>query len=294
MPRPPQSTRRPTRQPWTLYRRNRGKTLDLDLFRRPTAEYRGAPFWSWNNKLDIDQLLRQIEQFRAMGFGGANIHSRTGLDTQYLGDEFMDMVRACTQRLADRGMLSWLYDEDRWPSGFAGGLVTKDPAHRVRHLLFTTVPYESAPPLPKTTAYGTDYGLGVRSNIGDLLAIYDVELSGPYLRRHRRHAPGAKLPKPPKNATRWYAYMETPRPATWFGGQTYVNVFSKPAIERFIETTHERYREAVGDFFGGAVPAMFTDEPQFAKKQTLGRAGDPRDVILSWSPDLQRFFGECL
>ena len=35
-------------------------------------------------------------------------------------------------------MLAWLYDEDRWPSGAAGGLVTKDEKYRARCLLFTT------------------------------------------------------------------------------------------------------------------------------------------------------------
>ncbi|MFQ9394894.1 MAG: hypothetical protein ACLR2E_13705 [Lachnospiraceae bacterium] len=34
-------------------------------------------------------------------------------------------------------MITWLYDEDRWPSGYAGGLVTKDPAFRQRFLVFS-------------------------------------------------------------------------------------------------------------------------------------------------------------
>ncbi len=38
-------------------------------------------------------------------------------------------------------MLCWLYDEDRWPSGAAGGYVTRDVRYRARHLLFTPVPY---------------------------------------------------------------------------------------------------------------------------------------------------------
>ncbi len=28
------------------------------------------------------------------------------------------------EQLAQKGMLTWLYDGDRWPSGFGGGLVT--------------------------------------------------------------------------------------------------------------------------------------------------------------------------
>ena len=34
-------------------------------------------------------------------------------------------------------MLAWLYDEDRWPSGFAGGYVTEKEENRQRYLLMT-------------------------------------------------------------------------------------------------------------------------------------------------------------
>src|SRR5687767_14172403 len=118
-----------TRSRSFLYPHHATRVLDLDLFAQPTAEYRGTPFWSWNTRLDVDQLLRQIDQLKAMGFGGFHIHARTGLATEYLGDEFMAAVVACTEKAAKERMLSWLYDEDRWPSGFAGGLVTRDPRH---------------------------------------------------------------------------------------------------------------------------------------------------------------------
>lgn len=59
------------------------------LFKNPTPEYRGCPLWAWNAKLDKDQLLRQIDNFQAMGLGGFHMHVRIGLDTEYMGDEFM-------------------------------------------------------------------------------------------------------------------------------------------------------------------------------------------------------------
>jgi len=39
-----------------------------------------------------------------------------------------------------------------------------------------------------------------------------------------------------------------------------VDHLNPEATERFIEVTHERYLDAVGDYFGGTVPGMFTDE----------------------------------
>src|SRR5262245_36978216 len=150
----------------TLYPRNRSAQLDLRLFRNPPAEYRGAPFWSWNSILDIPQLLRQIDQFKQMGFGGFHIHSRTGLATEYLGEEFMRAVRACADKSAKEKMLAWLYDEDRWPSGSAGGIVTRDHRFRIKHLLWTSTPY-SEKPLEKRLA---DYTAAARTENGRLLA----------------------------------------------------------------------------------------------------------------------------
>ena len=112
-----------------------------EVFRNPGAIYRGTPFWSWNTILDIAQLRRQIDVFKQMGLGGFHMHSRTGLGTAYLGDDFMAAVKACTEYARDNEMLAWLYDEDRWPSGAAGGLVTQDPQYRARYLLFTPFPY---------------------------------------------------------------------------------------------------------------------------------------------------------
>jgi len=109
-------------------------------FSAPPATARGIPFWSWNAELDRDRLLRQLEAFRAIGYGGVHVHSRTGLATDYLGPEFLGHVAACVERARQLGLQLWLYDEDRWPSGYAGGLVTADPRHRQHSLLLTTRP----------------------------------------------------------------------------------------------------------------------------------------------------------
>jgi hypothetical protein len=83
-----------------LYKKNSHNTLTSQLFQNPTAEYRAAPFWGWNGKLHKDQLLRQIEQLKSMGFGGFHMHARTGLATEYLSNAFMEM-RDNLKRITD-------------------------------------------------------------------------------------------------------------------------------------------------------------------------------------------------
>ena len=67
-----------------LYKKNQAEKLEDSLFKQPTAEYRGAPFWAWNTRLEQKELDRQMEVLKSMGFGGAHLHPRTGLETPYL------------------------------------------------------------------------------------------------------------------------------------------------------------------------------------------------------------------
>ena len=76
-----------------LYKKKDQAVLDRELFENPTAEYRGTPFWAWNCKLEKQQLLRQLEQMKEMGFGGAHMHVRTGMATPYLSDEHMKLIK---------------------------------------------------------------------------------------------------------------------------------------------------------------------------------------------------------
>ena len=81
-----------------LYPKNQESCLKDELFASPSCEYRGAPFWAWNQKLIPEKLLRQIEMLKSMGMGGFHMHVRTGMDSPYLDGEFMDRIRLCTER----------------------------------------------------------------------------------------------------------------------------------------------------------------------------------------------------
>ncbi len=108
----------------------------MDKIKNPPAVMRSAPFWSWNDKLDENELRRQIREMANKGWGGYFMHSRVGLVTGYLSDEWMSLIRACADEAEKTNTYAWLYDEDKWPSGFAGGEVPrKDKAFRSRALV---------------------------------------------------------------------------------------------------------------------------------------------------------------
>ena len=270
-----------------LYPKNDAPRLDAGLFKNPPCEYRGAPFWAWNGRLEKEELLRQIRIFKQMGLGGFHMHVRTGMDTEYLSEAFMDCVKLCVDAAREDGMLAWLYDEDRWPSGTAGGRVTAGrPEYARRQLLLTPEPY--APERPHRSRR-PEPGRGqacVRQDNGELLAVYDIVLdSDGRLSRWRRVEPDA-----PAEGVRWYAYAERATADPWFNDQAYVDTLNPEAIHTFIEITHEAYRRAVGGDFGGVIPAIFTDEPQFCPKNSLSFAAERRDVFMPWTDALPALY----
>lgn len=215
-----------------------------------------------------------------MGLGGFHIHVRTGLGTEYLGEEYMRVVKSCVDKAESLGMLAWLYDEDRWPSGSAGGLVTVDPALRAKHLLFTCQSYEESPGGETVAA---SFVQAHRTGAGRLLGRYEVLLQDGFLAEYRLLREGES---PTSGGTVWYAYLETALPTTWFNHQAYVDTLNRKATERFIEVTHRLYDETVGDRFGTTIPAMFTDEPQFTHKTCFRSPSDRRDVFVPFTEDL--------
>ena len=106
----------------------------LQALRGNLDEYKSIPFWSWNNSLDIKELVRQIEEMKSVGMGGFIIHARQGLKDEYLGEKWFSCVEACLQKACELSMQVWIYDENGWPSGFVGGKLLQNESFRARFL----------------------------------------------------------------------------------------------------------------------------------------------------------------
>ena len=235
-------------------------------FRNPEMKYRSLPFYAWNGRPEKDELRRQCGIFEEMGFGGAVPHARVGLETPYLSDEFMDAVRFCAECCGERGMYLGLYDEDRWPSGYGGGFVTRNRKFSRRWLLFTRKPR-------REDAVFED---GIQTGGTRLLRAYRLAMDGNRLAdRNYSHEKGL----------RFYAYQCVEAPSSRYDGAAYVNVLDKEAVDEFLRVTYDRYAEAVGGAADGVIRFIFTDEPQ------LKAARIPKDVrrdaVTAWTDDFE-------
>ena len=216
--------------------------MDDKEFQNPPALYRPAPFWSWNDKLDVGELKRQIFEMAEKGWGSYFIHSRVGLVTEYLSAEWMALVRSCIETAQSTGTYAWLYDEDKWPSGYAGGAVAEiDEAYRSRALV--------------------------------LLSASQISEGDTILAEVNREGRGFYICK-----------RVSQLGSVWFNGACYSDLMNPDAVKAFIECTHERYRQACGEYFGKEIPGIFTDEPCYLMENHY------TVPVLPWSDYLPPYF----
>ena len=240
-------------------------------FVNPPSICRGAPFWAWNGKLEPDELRRQIRLMRRMGLGGFFMHSRVGLDTRYLADEWFACIDACIDEAKKLGMKAWLYDEDRWPSGAAGGLVTKNPKYRMRTLRLEIL---NNPRLLRWRK--------------ETVAVFVAEITGVDARNVRRLRKAEK-PQLAAGEKMLHFHVKMHEPSRWYNGYTYLDTLSHEAVREFIRVTYEAYRRRCGKYFGNIVPGIFTDEPNHGYK--LDRDADlAKPQVLPWTDKLPQIF----
>ncbi|MDY3919474.1 MAG: hypothetical protein SOZ59_10820 [Candidatus Limivivens sp.] len=119
-----------------------------DFFRNPEGkpEYSMSCFWFWNDRIEENEMLRQQALMKEQGVGMPMIHSRFGREIDYLGEEWMGLVKASVTFAMKQGQKVWLYDEDNWPSGTCSKSVTREERYREHFLRMEEVCPEEGEP----------------------------------------------------------------------------------------------------------------------------------------------------
>ena len=226
----------------------------VSLFENPGIEFRGKPFWSWNGELQKKELLRQLSIIKEMGFGGFFMHSRAGLMTEYLGEDWFELVNVVADEGEKLGLEAWLYDEDRWPSGSAGGKVTIDPQYRMKSLVmycYDSDTFDWNKEIPGETGH-------------DVIAVFAAQITEisvfAYVPCNNRDELKEILQDTKYNKVLVFRIVPD-APASVYNGTTYIDTMSRKAVERFIELTHEAYKTHCGSRIGTSIKGIFTDEP---------------------------------
>ncbi len=161
-------------------------------FKHIDKKYRPVPFWSWNEKLDVDESKHQVALMDSVGIGGFFMHARGGLQTEYMSEEWFDNVSACIDEAQSRDMHPWAYDENGWPSGFGNGKVNgKGLKYQQKYIRYKACSPDEFPSDDNIIYKGDNYYLFYDVNPfyvdtldGDVIADFINEIYEPYFKRY--------------------------------------------------------------------------------------------------------------
>lgn len=210
-------------------------------------EYGSIPFWCWNDKLNPEELRRQIRVMHDLGMKGFFMHARGGLETEYLSEEWYDCIRTCVDEAEKWNMEAWSYDENGWPSGFAGGKLLEDSENWATYLRFET-----------SAAFPTD---------DHLLGVYVIE-----------DGKCRRVTAPEEGIGEYTAVIQA-----WDSSD--VDTMDAEITQKFVETIHAEYEKKVG--FSKFMPGFFTDEPQYYRWATPWSEKIPRKFADRYGYDVK-------
>jgi hypothetical protein len=226
------------------------------LFRDPPRAYSTGPLWVWNDMLTDEQIRSTMRDLAGQKVKQVWVHPRPGLMTPYLSEEWFHLWQVALDEAKRLDMNVWIYDENSYPSGFAGGWVPElMPEARGRGLQLTKA---------KTPPKWND----------SLLAVYRFD-------GDKAENISAKVKAGEVSGEGRYLVASIVRAVNqpWNADRCYVDLMYPGVTEKFLDVTLEPYRKHFGKEFGKRIPGSFTDEPE------LRPAGG-----LPWTPDLPEQF----
>jgi hypothetical protein len=228
------------------------------LFADPPSEYRSAPLWDWNEQISEEGIDFQMKEFKKAGIGGVFVHPRPGLLTEYLSEDWFHLFDYTVQKGKELGMNVWIYDENSYPSGFAGGHVPAEMPDSYKH------------------------GTGLSMEIQEQLNVVVSDTVAVVLKKNEAGFENITVTAGQENGSTgtFYIFRKAyPGKSPWYGGFTYVDLIYPGVTEKFLDVTMTKGYEKNSADFGQTLKGIFTDEPNL--EAAMGRGS-----MLRWTPDL--------
>lgn len=178
-------------------------------------------FWSWNGDIKAEEARRQVGLLADQGVKGVFVHARGGLRTPYMGDEWFAAFDAVIDEAQGRNLDVWIYDEEGWPSGHAGGRVAANGKEFKMKKLYTA------------------------TCLGD---IPQEDILAAYIKEEDEYRLTEDLEK-----ANFFIYYKIEY-------EDKADLAYEKSGEKFLEYTHEVYKKRYGQYFGNVIKGVFFDE----------------------------------
>jgi hypothetical protein len=231
------------------------------IWQSPPPEYGPEPYYGLNGPVTIDQVERDLDTMKRLGFQAVTVQAGYNTPFAYLSPEYFAFFRKFVEQAKQRNMRVWIVDDAGYPSGFAGGRFSADaPKLRMQAL-------EVAQQIP--VAGGTALHQALGSDVVSAAAV-DAEGHAVPILLHGSEldwtVPAGQWTvlivdhefrtSPTRSDTNPKRVKDTT--------QSLEDYLNPQATAQYLAWTHEQYKHYVGDEFGKTIMGFRGDEPDFS------------------------------
>lgn len=237
-----------------------------------------------NHRLELSEVRKQVRELYDGGLDGVCAHARHGMLTPYMSNDWWAAIDVIMEVCRETGLEFWIWDEDYFPSGRAGGRINwENPTFQATGLEFTKVSLSGSGPLEADFAAGMllrAFALK-KSADGKYEEVVDIT---PYCgtrrqewrKRHIQHSAYSAMVSSAGHPHWRTAMLENRFAASWTPPQAgeydiigvtlarhplLIDMFQPSAVQRFIEIGYQPYYDRYAADFGKIIKGSFTDEP---------------------------------
>ncbi len=231
-------------------------------FAAPPPQYAQTMDYGLGQNLVESTIVRELDSIYRQGIRSVSIEGNYNSPEPYLSAGYMQRVQMVVRELKKRGMHLWIIDEGKYPSGFAGGLISRNaPQYRMQGIVaagkirLKDGEKIEAQKLDSSviSAYAwnedthevkvVEVGSGVLGWLG-APGNWQIVLAG--------HRYKTSVTRAASNPTHGKDTVNS-----------LIDYLDPDATRKFIEFTHEQYKKYIGDEFGKTVLGFRGDEPEY-------------------------------
>ena len=98
----------------------------LATWKDPPPEYGPEPYFDMSGAVDQPEVERDLDTMKALGFRAVTPQAGVNLPFAYLSEDYFRFFKMLVAEAKKRDMRVWIVDDIGYPSGFAGGLFTRE------------------------------------------------------------------------------------------------------------------------------------------------------------------------
>jgi hypothetical protein len=226
-------------------------------WKTPPSEYGPEPYFGLNGAATIESLAHDLDTAKSIGFHAVTVQAGYGMATPYLTPEYFAFFKQFAEEAKKRDMKIWIVDDLGYPSGFAGGLISKQtPELRMQALsLSPGIPVKAGATLNQPVSANAVSAVAVRTTGDDHMSIAVTD---------------GKIAWTAPASGDWTVYVveHVFRSSQVKGGggpgSSLEDYMDPAATAAYIGFTHQGYYNVMPELFGNTILGFRGDEPDYS------------------------------